>query len=279
MEVNNILLVIERSEQKEKNTIILMNDKNRKILSNYNIELSDLNTAYGNFNDVRPDVLMKRCCDLKELVEFFHGKFNIAHDCDTYYDAKNIELCNILRQLLMPHYEKIDISPQRGDKIQNTNGKMYSVVDILDDYGYAVDALLIDESMDIVVARGLKNFNISYEGDSYNKLRRNAYEWDAGRYYGKLNSNTNMRSIRLENVEESPPHDIYEYRNNLLCEYLQTQDIIADSRYDGAIRTAASEVLRNKFADMEYHEFDEALMKGYFDTGFKKDMIKKKEAR
>lgn len=271
MDINNVLLIIERNEREEKNSIILMNDKNIKMLSKYHISLKDLEITSGAFKEVQNGVLMKRCCDYRELSDFYNGKYNISSRYNVHFDSKNTALCGILRQIVRPHYERTEIYPDRGQKVLNANGNTYNVVDVLKKNKDSVDAILIDtNTLNIIVAHGLRNYNISYAGDFDNKLGRNAYEWDSGTYYSPVDKNTNFRAIYLNSVNEEPPRDIFEYRNNLIYEYLQTENIIKDSRYDVEIRKAAKNVMMNKFANMNFDDFDKALMKGDFDDGYVK---------
>lgn len=277
MDINKILLVMDRTGEKEKNTIVLVTEKNKNILKKYNVILQDLDTSYGAFHEIIPDLYMKRCCDYKELSEFYAGKYNLSENFITHFDSKNAELCKLLRQIALPHYIKTDILPKKCQKINNVNGKIYTMIGVLNKNSDSIDAMLLDtDSLNIIIAYGLRNYNISYSNDKDNKLSMNAYEWDHGKYYNPLDLNTNLRAVYLSCADKNPEiRDVYEYRNELIFEYLATQNIIKDKRYDNSIRAAAKKVLANKFMNLDFDSFDKALMQGTFDDGYKKDKITK----
>ena len=280
MTAEDIILVLEKKDNKETNFILKDNDENRDMLRSCGIDMDAIDDKV--FNKVGEDYIAKKCSDYKELVDFYYGKYNTVDDYSIFLDKKDKSVFHLLKQLLRPYYEKKNIDAKIGDIIHNTNGCDYKIISILDKRETSMDAVLINvNTFEIVAAHGLQNYDVKYgDIDNHGSLSQSGYEWGHGVYYGTLNVETNMRAIYLENLPEErelPAQDIYEHRSRVMKEYRATERIIEDVRYDAKIREAAVDVMNNKFYGMDYDKFDEALMNGRYDDSFKIDMKSKKE--
>lgn len=272
MKTDDILLVIEKQDTTEINYILKNSYSNIKKLEECGVDISMITDKI--FNQVGGHYIAKYCSDHKELVDFYNGKFNTFNDYSIKMDKSDKFITNKLKRSLRPRYEKKDISVHVGGVINNTNGSNYKVIDILDKRESSLDVILIDiKSMNIIAAHGLQYFDIKYgDKDIAGGLSESGYEWGHGIYYGPITNETNMRAIYIDNLPEGKkikPADIYEHRSMILHEYVCTNQILDDNRYDVTIREAAANVLANKFYDMDYQQFDKALMEGRFDHSFK----------
>jgi len=254
-----------------------VNNHNIHTLDKYNIDFKNLSIEPGSFQEVKENVFAKRCYNVQELSDFYKRKYNLSNQVDTYFDVKNTKLCNLLRKISLSHYEKRPMYATVGSRFLNSNGHTYQIVDVIKKSETSMDALVVDtDSLNVIYASGLQSFTISYDNDPQQRLSHEAYEWGSGMYYGVLNTDMNLRIMRLDALgyKEPAPVDIYEFRTALFNEYSNTQDILKDPRLDCSIRNAAKKVLETKFKNLDVHEFDRALMNGDFDMGFKKDKDK-----
>lgn len=272
MSNSDILLVIERKADFEINYILKNNSSNFKKLEECNVDVEQINDF--SFNLVGSSYIAKFCGDNKELVDFYNGKYNSLDNYKMKLDKSDRFITNKLKGFLRPHYEKKELSVNVGDVIHNTNGSDYKIIDILDKRESSMDVLLIEtKSMNIVAAHGLQYYDVKYgEKNIEGGLSESGYEWGSGIYYGPISNETNMRAIYISNIpdgKEAPAQDIYEHRQRVLQEYVSTNQILNDTRYDVAIREVAADVLANKFYDMDYKAFDKALLDGRFDDLFK----------
>lgn len=274
MIIDDIILVLEKKKDNtETNFILKDNEDNVSMLKECGIDTGAINAS--TFDKVGENYIAKRCVDHKELVEFYYGKYNTTDDYSIHIDKKDRSVFNLLKQLLRPYYEKKNINASVGDVIHNTNGSDYKIIAILDKRDTSMDALLINvNNFEIVAAHGLHNYDVKYgDIDNHGSLSQSGYEWGHGIYYGPLNAETNMRAIYLNNLpneRELPPRDIYEHRERVMKEYVSTERIVDDRRFDVKIREVAADVLANKFYDMDFDKFDRALMNGRFDDSFYK---------
>lgn len=266
----DILLILEKKDGNENNIIISYTKDNLERISECGIDVNLLHK--DSFNHVGNGCIAKICSGYNELIDFYYGKYNTVDDFKLIINKKD-DVNHLLKQLLRSHYETTDVQINAGDVINNTNGSKYKVIDVVAKNDKSVDAILVDvNTFQVVIAYGLQNFNIKYGNiDNAGGIQgENAYEWGHGSYYGSLNKNTNMRSIYLNALRDEEPlaKDVYEYRNRILEEYISTKSIIDDKRYDASIRNVAKDVMKNKFMNLDFNEFDKSLMDGSFDSSF-----------
>ena len=271
MTMNDVCL-ISKYFQKERTTIrSIINIANLQQYAGIDGASINDNGKKFKFMDTNGDtVMIKRCKGVNECIDFLRGEGIFPDTPNTLYKIVGKTVTDFLRERLPKDYEKIGKDGFRAGEVykHDSNSKEYFLINIVDTHEKSVDALLMDtKSFEIMYASGLSMYKVSFPDDRQHLLDYTGCSWSQGRYFGTINKNTNLQHIMADlpiSEEKQVPKTIYQARDELVKEYINTSDILK-MNYDKELKEVAAKVMDEKFDGLEFNDFMRKVDYGEFD--------------
>lgn len=291
MRTTDIILVIEKNQDMEMNSILTLQDFKKYAGVEDNAEkpetagfMLELGRSLG-----EPDAWIvgvngssfpfsaRFCTDANQLGSFLQGRMNAAVNWKFMPESSSPECMDKMKKIGMTdkgwiddyelHYEKLDQTFKRGQRFHNFNGSDYMVLEKLSD----TNLLVVDiRKGNLVVALGVNEY-ARYPSGQEPTEDNTVYgvSWENGVYLGNKLSSINFRALKKTYGTPDPVEDVYDYRANVKQKFYAMHDLLNDDLVTEEVKKAALGSLYTEFGTSVEETFIDNFYDGKYDSGFR----------
>ncbi|MBB5196293.1 hypothetical protein [Anaerocolumna cellulosilytica] len=298
MEINEMILVIEKQRGEEMNALMTTPDYikfapvEKEALP---LEVAERMVALGRtvgtemewieYKTAEKSISTKYCKEEQQLIKFLQGGYNSTNQSWTFDSERSSSLC--MEKLMAVgidtkgrrkysgfHYELQEAAFEQGEILHNFNGSDYRVMETLS----PKNLLLMEEvTGNFIVAIGVEFYKRTHKGEGASEINYTyGMEWGHGIYLSSTPSTIDFHYIRQEYGTTERVEGLSGYRNRLERKFKQYQKLVKDDLLSDTIKKAVGTSMYEEFGTKKAEVFMDKLEEGRYDHGFTGNRVPKK---